>query len=269
MSEPGNRSEKERKQSIEAIIEQFRPLFGNHDPRDLAQRMLEFVEKLYEYVQRFDQERTPPTRQEVDVLLRILPEPEPSDYIAISGEALFMDCPDERAIESRAEFLLEILESTAPPGDCGEPFSELEWQWNRIRAGDGVERFALRHPRHPIAKRFKSLAKLVRLPGRYDQREKDVRDGCYIYLMRMLEWFGLLVMNPDGKSGAGAMAMAGRFGLSAARFVDIWKKRPEREQRQPRCAGCGGPAGAGLVRDPEGDRLCRRCAIDRGLVPRN
>ena len=203
------------------------------------------------------------------MLLRILPEPEPSDYIAISGEALFMNCPDERAIESKAEFLLEILESKAPPGDCGEPFSDAEWQWNRIRAGDGLERFALRHPRHPIAKRFKSLAKLDRLPGRYDQREKDVRDGFYIYLMRMLESFGLLVMNPDGKLGASAKAMAARFGLSAARFVDIWKKRPEREQRQPRCAGCGGPAGASSVHDPEGDRLCRGCALDRMLMSKN
>ena len=160
MSEPGNRSEKEQQQLVEEIIEQFRHFFGNHDPRDLTQRMLEFVEKLYEHVRRFDQKGTPPTRQEVDVLLRILPEPEPSDYTTISGEALFMDCPDERAIESRAESLLEILESKAPPDDCPVTFTKGQWRWNRTRAADGLARFALRCPRHPITKRFKALPKL-------------------------------------------------------------------------------------------------------------
>ena len=201
------------------------------------------------------------------MLLRILPDPEPSDYTAISGEALFMYCPDERAIENKAESLLEILEAEVPPDDCDVTFTKGGWHWNR--AGDGLARFALRCPRHPITKRFKALPKLRRPPGRYDGREKDVRDGCYLHLMRMLEWFGLLVMNPDGKPGAGAKAMAARFGLSSARVVDIWKIRPERLQRHQRCARCGGPAGAGSVRDPEGDRLCRECALDRMLISKN
>ena len=51
MDESGDRSEKERQQLVQMTLQELRPFFGNHDPHDLDQRLLKFVETFREYVQ--------------------------------------------------------------------------------------------------------------------------------------------------------------------------------------------------------------------------